>query len=232
MSDDCFQAILETGLACLIQIALELLLECDGLPSLCHSGPPGKVTCNKATAGRRTPKFQQTRRPNFSMTNLGRSVLLLLGISALVLPLSIDITHSQTASPDYKNAKLGVDARVADLLKRMTIEEKVAQLTCLWAQRPQVNPQTDFANDRGELSPEKAQQVMKYGVGQIARQRERKGPREGAAFANSVQKWLIENTRLGIPAMFHDEILHGHMAQGSTSFPQPISLANSWDLDL
>ena len=72
---------------------------------------------------------------------------------------------------------------------------------------------------------------MKHGIGQIARQRERMGPREGAIFANAVQKWLIENTRLGIPAILHDEILHGHMAQGSTSFPQPIALASSWDPD-
>src|SRR4030095_15435255 len=129
-------------------------------------------------------------------------VISLVTISALLLPFSFQTTHSQSASPDYKNASLSVDERVADLLTRMTVTEK------------------------------KAQQVRKYGIGQIARQRERKGPREGAVFANSVQKWLIENTRLGIPAMFHDEILHGHMAQGSTSFPQPISLASSWDPDL
>ena len=109
-------------------------------------------------------------------------------------------SRSQTATPDYKNPQLSVDQRVADLLKRMTIEEKVAQLVCLWQQRPQVAPQTDFSTDRGGVSSEKAAQVMKYGIGQIARQRERKGPREGAEFANAVQKWLIENTRLGIPA--------------------------------
>ncbi|HEY6803019.1 MAG TPA: glycoside hydrolase family 3 N-terminal domain-containing protein [Pyrinomonadaceae bacterium] len=162
-----------------------------------------------------------------------RTVLAIAAIvlSAITLPFST-ITHSQNATADYKNPKLSVDARVADLIKRMTIEEKVAQLTCLWQQRPEMNAPGDLSTDRGDLSPEKAQQVMKYGIGQIARQRERKGPREGAAFANSVQKWLVQNTRLGIPAMFHDEILHGHMAQGSTSFPQPISLANSWDLDL
>jgi beta-glucosidase len=120
---------------------------------------------------------------------------------------------------------------VADLLGRMTLEEKVAQLTCLWTTRPQMGPQTDFSTDRGDFSPDKARLVMKYGIGQVARQRERKGPREGAVFANAVQKWLIENTRLGIPAIFHDEILHGHMAQGSTSFPQPIALASSWDPD-
>src|SRR6185503_19882481 len=55
--------------------------------------------------------------------------------------------------------------------------------------------------------------------------------REGAKFANAVQKWLVENTRLGIPAILHDEILHGHMAQGSTSFPQPLALSTTWDAE-
>lgn len=137
--------------------------------------------------------------------------------------------NSQQKTPDYKNPKLPVEQRVADLLSRMTLEEKVAQLTCLWANRPQVNPQTNFSTDRGDFSPAKAAEVMKYGIGQIARQREKKDPRAGAKFANDVQKWLIENTRLGIPAILHDEILHGHMAQGSTSFPQPIALATTWD---
>jgi len=137
--------------------------------------------------------------------------------------------NSQEKLPDYKNPRLPVERRVADLVSRMTLEEKVAQLVCLWANRPQVNPQTDFATDRGDFSPARAAEVMKHGVGQIARQRERKDPREGAKFANAVQKWLVENTRLGIPAILHDEILHGHMAKGSTSFPQPIALATTWD---
>ncbi len=140
-------------------------------------------------------------------------------------------TRSQVAVPDYKNPNLPVDQRVNDLVNRMTIEEKVAQLTCLWSNRPQVKPQTDFSTSRGEFSPEKARDVLKNGIGQIARQRERLDPREGAVFANAVQKWLIENTHLGIPAILHDEILHGHMAQGSTSFPQPLALASSWDPD-
>jgi beta-glucosidase len=140
-----------------------------------------------------------------------------------------DKARSQEQIPDYKNPRLSVEQRVDDLLSRMTLEEKIAQMTCLWSNRPQKNAQTDFATDRGDFSPEKAAQVMKYGIGQIARQREQKGPRDGAIFANAVQKWLIENTRLGIPAVFHDEILHGHMARGSTSFPQPIALASTWD---
>ena len=132
----------------------------------------------------------------------------------LVLVLMSSLSF-QPKVPAYKNAKLSVDRRVADLLKRMTLEEKVAQLTCVWPRGRDIPPD-----------------AMKHGIGQVARQQEKKGPREGAEFANSVQKWLIENTRLGIPAIFHDEILHGHMARGSTSFPQPIALASSWDPDL
>src|SRR6185503_6574430 len=94
--------------------------------------------------------------------------------------------RSQQQIPDYKNPRLSVEQRVTDLLARMTLEEKIAQLTCLWVNRPQKNALTNFATDRGDFSPEKAAQVMKYGIGQIARQRELKGPRDGAVFANAV----------------------------------------------
>ncbi|HXR98994.1 MAG TPA: glycoside hydrolase family 3 N-terminal domain-containing protein, partial [Pyrinomonadaceae bacterium] len=164
--------------------------------------------------------------------NKSRTIGLTIGITFITLMVGLPVAHMNPqdgARPDYKNPSLPVDRRVADLLSRMTLEEKIAQLTCLWGNRPQVNPQTDFATDRGDFSPAKAAEVMKHGIGQIARQRERKGPREGATFANALQKWLVENTRLGIPAIFHDEILHGHMAKGSTSFPQPIALATTWD---
>ena len=72
--------------------------------------------------------------------------LTLLVIIALTVPcvFSPPRSRSQTATPDYKNANLPVDQRVADLLKRMTVEEKVAQLVCLWQQRPQAQAQTDF----------------------------------------------------------------------------------------
>ncbi|MDT5271852.1 MAG: beta-glucosidase [Acidobacteriota bacterium] len=141
-------------------------------------------------------------------------------------------TGSQGAPPDYKNARLPVERRVADLLGRMTLEEKVAQLVCLWAERPETAPGNGFSADRGDFSPARAAVSMKNGIGQIARQRERKDPRAAARFANAVQKWLVENTRLGIPAIFHDEILHGLMAPKGTSFPTPIALASSWDTEL
>jgi len=158
--------------------------------------------------------------------------LLIILISAPLLVFQSSV-ESQN-NPPYKNPNLPIDQRVADLLSRMTIDEKVAQMTTLWVKKPQQRdePGTFTFPDRGDFSPEKAAAVMKNGIGQISRQRERKGPRDAAVFANTTQKWLIENTRLGIPAIFHDEVLHGHMAQGGTHYPQPIALASSWDTDL
>lgn len=164
-------------------------------------------------------------------TSGGRCGLALL---CMVCVVAVPAARTQTGAgaPDYKNPRLPVERRVADLLGRMTLEEKVAQLVCLWAQRPQTGPQADFSADRGDFSPERARAVMPHGVGQIARQRERKDPRDAARFANDLQRFLVEQTRLGIPAIFHDEALHGLMAQNATHFPQPIALASSWDLDL
>jgi beta-glucosidase len=143
-------------------------------------------------------------------------------------------TGSSLQTPDYKNPELPIGRRISDLLSRMTLEEKVAQVTTLWIKKPQerdLNATVTF-QERGEFSPAKAAIVMKFGIGQIARQREGKDARQSAEYANAVQKWLRENTRLSIPAMFHDEALHGHMAKGSTNFPTPISLASSWDPEL
>src|SRR5439155_11499628 len=50
-----------------------------------------------------------------------------------------------------------------------------------------------------------------------------------AEFVNAVQKWVIENTRLGIPVIFHEEALHGLAAPRGTHFPVPIALASTWD---
>ena len=68
-------------------------------------------------------------------------LIMLIGVCAALPGAS---TRSQEKTPDYKNAQLPVERRVADLLGRMTLEEKVAQLTCLWVQRPEAKPQTDF----------------------------------------------------------------------------------------
>lgn len=151
-------------------------------------------------------------------------------IACFVLTKGLQLTRAQQS--DYRNPNLPIERRVADLLGRMTIEEKVAQMQTLWVRKPQERRPNGNFGDRGDFSAAEAAVVMKNGIGGIGRQRERTDARRGATYANAVQKWLKENTRLGIPAMLHDEILHGLMAVGGTNFPTPISLASSWDTEL
>ncbi|WP_198144051.1 glycoside hydrolase family 3 N-terminal domain-containing protein [Gilvimarinus agarilyticus] len=140
------------------------------------------------------------------------------------------VSASASESPAYKDASLPVDARVNDLLRRMTLEEKVAQLQAIWAARQ------DLETSDGEFTDAKAKEILGLGVGQIARPSENKAqittnktPEQTVAFVNNAQRWLIENTRLGIPAIFHEEALHGHAARDATSFPQAIALASTWN---
>jgi beta-glucosidase len=139
---------------------------------------------------------------------------------------------AQDTTSIYRQATAPVDARVADLLARMTLEEKVAQLQGIW------NRKREIEDAQGRFDPTNAQALIGAGIGEVSRPSEiaRPGvarrlrpPREHAVFVNAVQKWLTEQTRLGIPAMFHEEALHGLTAPGGTHFPVPIGLASSWD---
>jgi beta-glucosidase len=133
--------------------------------------------------------------------------------------------------PMYKDAARSVDERVRDLLSRMTLEEKVAQTLGVWKGKERIT------DEQGAFAPEKAGALLANGIGEIARPSELRdrpkrivlGPRENALFVNAVQKWLIESTRLGIPALTHEEALHGLTAPKGTMFPIPIALASSWD---
>jgi beta-glucosidase len=161
------------------------------------------------------------------------TALFLSAVVGLAYALPIVRTTSAQQFP-YRDARRPIDERVRDLLSRMTLEEKAAQLMCLWMEKPNDNSRVPKEQMPlgGEFSPALAKQKMPHGIGQFARQREARGPRRAAEYANAVQKWLVENTRLGIPAVFHDEILHGNMGEGSTVFPVPLALASSWDVDL
>ena len=132
--------------------------------------------------------------------------------------------------PIYKDPAQPIEARVEDLLKRMSLEEKVAQLQTVWEQRQALE------TDEGVFSDAHAARILGLGIGQVARPTENKAPlspnkspEKTVAFVNAVQKWLLENTRWAIPAIFHEEALHGHAAPGATSFPQAIALASTWD---
>jgi beta-glucosidase len=130
----------------------------------------------------------------------------------------------------YQDPKLPVEQRVTDLLKRMTLEEKIAQLEGAWENRDNVkDPKALFVDEKGNFLPAQASLLLKNGLGEMSRPSEKRGPREMADFTNTLQKWMKENTRLGIPILFHEECLHGHAAPKGTSFPQAIALASTWD---
>jgi beta-xylosidase len=129
----------------------------------------------------------------------------------------------------YLNPTLSVDWRVADLLSRMTLEEKVAQLVGTWQNPEQMKPNMMFVGPNREFLPDRAAVTLKNGLSQMTRPSEHRGPREMAEFTNTVQKWIMEHTRLGIPILFHEECLHGLVAPGATSYPQAIALASTWD---
>jgi len=123
----------------------------------------------------------------------------------------------------YRNPNLSAEKRVRDLLSRMTLEEKAVQMVCLWRERPNT-----MLNDDGEFDAAKAKAAYKKknGLGQVARPSDAgkgKNARQMAELTNTIQKFFLENSRLGIPVMFHEECLHGHWAIDGTSFPQPIA---------
>jgi beta-glucosidase len=133
----------------------------------------------------------------------------------------------------YRDPKLPIEQRLADLLSRMTLEEKVAQLEGVWEnQQFMKTPESRFVDEKGAFLAERAAVLLPDGIGQMSRPSEGRGPREMAEFTNTMQKWLKENTRLGIPVLFHDECLHGHVAEKGTSYPAAIGLASTWDPDL
>ncbi len=159
------------------------------------------------------------------------------GISSCVAVVLALMTSGSRAraqqTPPYRDAKLPIEQRVDDLLQRMTLEEKVAQLESAWENRQfHKDPQTEMVDDKGNFLPERAAALYKNGLGELARPSEPttgRSPREMADFTNTMQKWFLEHTRLGIPILFHQECLHGLVAPGATSYPQAIALASTWD---
>ncbi len=153
------------------------------------------------------------------------------------------VPASAADEPVYKDRLATIEARVDDLLGRMTLEEKVAQVTTLWSRKQEVL-------DGLRFDPAKASAAHPHGIGQVARPSDRKGtaavadgPGGGTGdrwrsledtveFVNAVQRWAREDTRLGIPVLFHEEALHGYMASSATMFPQAIGLASSFDTAL
>jgi len=146
---------------------------------------------------------------------------------------------STTATPPYKNRNLSPAARVKDLLRRMTLEVKAAQMMCVWQQKSGslVDAQGNF-----DLATAKAAFKQGHGLGQVGRPGDAGAPpgepwkgqtaRGMAELTNAIQKSFIEHSRLGIPVIFHEECLHGHAAREATSFCQPIGLGATFNPEL
>ena len=138
----------------------------------------------------------------------------------------------ETRIPPYRNPDLPAAKRVKDLLSRMTLEEKAAQMMCVWQRKAETLVDAD-----GRFDLRKAKSAFKggRGLGQVGRPSDAgKGQdaRGMAELTNAIQRFFIENTRLGIPVIFHEECLHGHAALDATSFPQPIALGATFNPEL
>ncbi len=135
-------------------------------------------------------------------------------------------------TPLYRNPKLSAERRTRDLLSRMTLEEKAAQMLCIWEGKNKI-----LVDKRGNFDPNKAGKFFKKhaGLGQVGRPSDAgggKNARDMAVLTNAIQAFFLSHSRHGIPVIFHEECLHGHAAVDATSFPQPIGLGATFDPDL
>jgi beta-glucosidase-like glycosyl hydrolase len=135
----------------------------------------------------------------------------------------------------YLDPRRSIEERASDLLGRMTLEEKAAQMHALWLilsadgeHRPR---QDDFT---GGTDPAAVKKALRNGLGEISRPLGSHGvePRAGVRALNRLQKLLLEETRLGIPAISHEECLVGLMIRGATLFPSALAYGATWNPDL
>jgi beta-glucosidase len=144
----------------------------------------------------------------------GRTFAAALVFSLVVPAPGTLIGQVNSKPPVYLDSRASVEDRVRDLMGRMTLEEKIAQLQCV------------------SQPPRRKDRVPHEGIGQMAVVLRRFSPVEGAENANRIQKLMADNTHLKIPVIIHDEGLHGLVANGATSFPQAIGLASTFDTTL
>ncbi|GAB3880694.1 glycoside hydrolase family 3 N-terminal domain-containing protein [Spirosoma agri] len=137
--------------------------------------------------------------------------------------------------PLYKNASAPIESRIRDLLKRMTKEEKVGQLSTLlgWEMYEKQGDSVQVSEKFKKAVSEQrigmlwatlradpwTQKTLKTGL----------NPTLAARATNALQKYVIENTRLGIPLLLAEECPHGHMAIGTTVFPTALGQGSTWN---
>jgi len=125
----------------------------------------------------------------------------------------------------YENPKAKIEDRVEDLISKMNLDEKITQMKSI----------SDFQFDNVNADMSKSASGNKnidYGIGQLSRSGEPLYPAQTVKKINNLQRFLLEKTRLGIPAIIHEECLHGVMMADATIFPQTIAMGSSWDVSL
>lgn len=144
----------------------------------------------------------------------------------IVLMLGLICLQSSAQQALYKDPQQTVERRVEDLLQRMTLEEKFWQLFMIPGdlndgRARYKNGIFGFQVSATAGGQGVENQGLRYSAGIPAR--------DAAEKMNSIQRYFVEDTRLGIPVIFFDEALHGLIREGGTLFPQSIGLAATWD---
>ncbi|RPJ21509.1 MAG: beta-glucosidase, partial [Chloroflexi bacterium] len=118
-----------------------------------------------------------------------------------------------------------ISKRVSDLLGQMTLDEKLAQIGSYWIYDLQT---------KGQLDQQKTEEKLKHGLGQLTRLvgASTLDPQSAAKTANTIQRFLVEYTRLGIPAIIHEECCSGAMMLGGSTYPQMLGLAGTFQPEL
>ncbi len=135
----------------------------------------------------------------------------------------------------YRDASYSVKERVQNLLEQMTIEEKIAQLGAQWLKVDADGNHVERELEMGEgASHRSISDKLKHGIGQITRPlgTQTMTPEAGVAALNKLQKFLVEETRLGIPAISHEECLVGLMTSQATLYPSSLSYGHTWNPEL
>ena len=179
-------------------------------------------------------------------TRVGSVVMRLLRASIAAVPLLIGVADAWSAAaatttgkPLYKDAKAPVEARVEDLLSRMSLDDKIAQITAIW------NRKAAILTADGAFDEAQARKLYPAGIGHFVRPNDLHGAgppspeqtpfrdaRQEITLVNAIQHFQMTQTRLEIPALFHEEGLHGFAARGATHFPEALALASTWDPQL
>lgn len=134
----------------------------------------------------------------------------------------------------YEDYRKSIEQRAQDLLARMTIEEKEAQLQSPWDWKGKMFPENKFDISKARKSfPNGLGEILQISQGgYLTMQRQSPDASQLAALANETQNYFLNHTRLGIPVLFLEEALHGLMVKDGTNFPTALGMASSWDEEL